>query len=510
MIKKENYIIVSDCGTSSTKSMIFNSNGDSIMNISLKTNFIHPCPTFLEQDTNEVYKNVVNGIRQLIKETDIDVKKVVAIAIGGQMGSLICIDEKFRPIHNMVSWMDNRIAYNAEELIKKNSNMISNISGSCYRMHSDKILWWKYEKPEIYNKISKFVPAPAYVTGRLIGFESADDAFIEPGYLVYSGLNDANTLNWSDKICNLLDIDIKKLPKIVDPFKIVGKLSKEGAADCNLPSGIPIIAGAGDHTAAALGAGIVENGMSYEMSGTSNVFGMCTPSFVVDNILSSIKSVLPNKWYTFGTLTGGASLQWFIDNFIYKVNPSFKNTSEKNIYNNLSNLASNIQLGCDNLFFMPHLAGRTCPIETNFRGIFVGFSWGHQIAHFYRAILESVAFEYLIFLDRLQNLYKNKLKIKNVILIGANSSQDNFWSQIKADVLGIPILQINQKECCLMGLSIIAGVGIGLYDDPLSEIKKNIQVIKTIVPNIKNNKIYTEICKKYEILLNKFSNFYNI
>jgi xylulokinase len=507
MKNSQAYFIVVDCGTSSTKAMIFDRNGRSVAHASVEANLVHPSPSFVEQDSGEIYRNAVLAIRQLLQAAEIEASKIAAISISGQMGSLLGVDERFAPVTNLISWIDSRCGCYRQEHTSRYSDTIIGLTGSCYRMHTGQILWWKHEKPEVYERVAKFTPAGTYTAGKLIGIRDSEGAFIDPGYLTYSGLSDANGLCWSGKICSLLDIDINKLPRILDPFQVVGKLCAEAARECGLPSGIPLVVGTGDHPATAFGAGIVEPGTCYDVSGTSNIFGVCTSDFVSDTVLSSMKSILPKTWFIFGTVTGGGSLHWFLDNFTLEEKPEKEEVGKKTLHQRLTDEARGVNPGCDGMIFSPHLGGRLCPNEPAVRGMFSGFSWGHTRAHFYRSILESVAYEYSLFLRRLAKVYRGNLKAKNVTVVGGGSARNDLWNQIKADVLGIPYIQIAQEECSLVGLTVMAGVGVGLFKDPVDAIRSCIRVTKETTPSARDHDQYVGLCRKYERLMNKFSEY---
>src|SRR4030066_1099347 len=145
--------------------------------------------------------------------------------------------------------------------------------------HGPKMLWWKDEQSDIYARTAKFVMPGGYVGGRLAGLRS-DQAFIDHTYIHFSGFSDAQRGTWSDELCTRFGLDQGKLPTIVDPCDVVGEVQDAPAHEFGLAPGTLIAAGAGDTAANALGAGIVNPGMLFDVAGTASVLAGCTNKFV--------------------------------------------------------------------------------------------------------------------------------------------------------------------------------------------------------------------------------------
>jgi xylulokinase len=167
---------------------------------------------------------------------------------------------------------------------------------------------------------------------------------------------------------------------------------------------------------------------------------------------------LPGLWNPLAYIAGGGvALGWFRDQFY---NGQHTDTS---MYDQMAAEAEQIAPGADGLYFSPHLGGRICPADPAMRGAWVGFSWGHTRAHFFRAILESVAFEYAYYLGILhENIPNLDLKEARVIGGGARSA---VWNQIKADVLGVPFQRLQRGEFATWGCALIAGHAVGIFGD---------------------------------------------
>ena len=177
------------------------------------------------------------------------------------------------------------------------------------------MLWWAHERPADYARIAKFVTPSAYVAGRAVKLR-ADEAFIDYTFLHFTAVSDAVAGTWSAELCETLGIDARRLPRIVEPWAVVGGLSEEAARDFGLKPETPVAAGCGDTAAGALGAGVVMPGMLLDTAGTASVLACCTDRFVADNdhrVLITMRSVVPGIWNPLAYVGGGGlAVQWLL------------------------------------------------------------------------------------------------------------------------------------------------------------------------------------------------------
>jgi xylulokinase len=364
--------------------------------------------------------------------------------------------------------------------------------------HGPKILWWKEEKPEVYQRIVKFVTPAGYVAGKMAGL-SAEDAFMDYTFIHFSGLSDAQQGTWSDELCSQLGVDQNKLPKIVEPWHVVGEVTDSVAKDFGLAAGTLIAAGCGDTAANALGGGIVQAGMVFDVAGTAAVFAGCTDRYVADvenRALLTMRSVIPGLWNPLAYIGGGGiALRWFRDNF-FNTWRGDQQELPSDLYEEMISEAIKVKPGAEGLFFSPHLGGRICPATPEMRGAWLGFSWGHTQAHFARAVLESVAFEYAYYLSILEDLIPDIELFEARVIGGGARSPD--WNQIKADVLGVPYQPLHGNEFGSWGSAMIAGKAAGIIDDlSITAQEMAIPAGKALQPDTENHVIYQPLVEKY-------------
>jgi len=485
----KNYILATDLGGSGTKTMLFDLSGEIVSIAFRESKLYHPEPFSTTNDPEEVFLTATDGIKECMAKSRVNSNEIDAIVLDGQQAGLMWVDEKYRAISYYDSWLDSRYGPFVDIMNHCCADRILQMNGNNKGIvHGPKILWWKNNKPEVFKKAYKMIMLPAYVGGRLADLKGAD-AYFEETSLGYSGIADNMKSKWDKQICDAVGIPNEKLPRIVKSTEIVGKLSKKYADYLDLPSGIPIVSGGGDFPAAALGAGICKIGQTGDVAGTASIFFACIDKWKPDTSgeIRFLKSPIPELWYTFGLTTGGGCLRWFRDTF-------FKKEKEKmSVYKHMDEKSEDIPIGCNGLSFYPYIGGKLA--KPDYRGAWIGINWEHRKEHFYRAILESIAYEYKFYGQSIMKLLGIK-KFEETRVIGGGSTS-NIWNQMKSDVLGLPYITLKQQECSLFGSAIIAGCAIGVYKDFIGASKLLNEAVKKINPITENTKTYNEKYKKW-------------
>ena len=338
--------------------------GKLVAESTLEVPIYYPAPGVVEQENDDFYHTAARTVNTCIQESGIDPKQIAAIAFDSQMAGIGTVDENFNPASRFDSWLDMRCQPQIEYMDENYGDLITRLTGcppTCD--HGPKILWWKEEKPEVYQRIAKFVTPAGYVAGKMAGL-SAEDAFIDYTFIHFSGLSDAQNGTWSDELCIQLGVDQKKLPKIVEPWQVVGEVTDSVAKDFGLAAGTLIAAGCGDTAANALGGGIVQAGMVFDVAGTAAVFAGCTDRYVADvenRALLTMRSVIPGLWNPLAYIGGGGiALRWFRDNF-FNTWRGDQQELPSDLYEEMISEAIKVKPGAEGLFFSPHLGGTHLP-----------------------------------------------------------------------------------------------------------------------------------------------------
>ena len=507
---QKKYLIGVDLGTSATKAALYQIDGKLISAASVEVPLYYPRPGTVEQKNEDFYTSAAQAVQKCIKSSGIEAKFISAIAFDSQMAGVGLIDEDFKPVTRFDSWLDMRCQPFIEWMDKEAGDRITQLTGcppTCD--HGPKMLWWKHEQPDIYQRTVKFVMPGTYVAGRIANLK-ADQAFIDHTYIHFSGFSDAREASWSDELCNRFGLDQSKLPRIIDPCEIIGEVAEESAKEFGLLPGTLIAAGAGDTAANALGAGIVNPGMLFDVAGTAAVLAGCTDKFVADTkhrALITMRSVIHGLWNPLAYIGGGGlALRWFRDQFFKSVH-SNNLSDDEDLYPKMIASVETIPPGSEGLIFSPHLGGRICPSSPEMRGAWVGVSWSHTQAHFTRAILESIAYEYAYYLKILkESLPELMLLVARVVGGGARSE---IWNQIKADILNVPYQRLKGNEFGTWGVAMIAGKAAGLINDLASHAEHTAVLNgKPFEPSEENHRAYIPIIDRYIELEQTLNQFY--
>ena len=507
----EKYLIGVDLGTSSTKAALYRADGTLVKEASREVPIYTPKPGVVEQENDDFYRTAAETVAQCIYQSGTDPKDIVAIAFDSQMAGIGAIGEDFKPACRFDSWLDMRCQPYIEEMERKGGKRVTELTGCAPTCdHGPKILWWKNEHPETYKKIARFVTPSGYVAGKLASLK-ADQAFMDYTFIHFSGFSDSKALAWSDELCTMFGIDKAKLPRILSPWEVVGEVSDAAAKEFGLAAGTLVVAGCGDTAACALGAGVVQAGMVFDTAGTASVLAATTDTFVADldnRALLNMHSVIPGLYNPLAYIAGGGlALRWFRDQF-YNTNCGKTLPTDEDLYGKMTASAAKIAPGSDGLFFSPHLGGRICPSDPQMRGAWVGFSWGHTQAHFFRAVLEGVAYEYAYYLEILKNLVPGiKLVSTRVTGGGANSA---VWNQIKADVLNVPYQRMQHSEFGTWGSAMIAGKAAGIYNDLAATALEHSRPLGHMVePDAAVHALYQPLVKHYIQLESSLGSVFN-
>jgi xylulokinase len=405
-----------------------------------------------------IYEAVLDGIEDVVAESGLG-QSVSVIGLDGTMGGIIGIDEAWTPVIDLDLPISNNFKPYMKRILKNHGSLIAKKTGSI-PINGAKVVYWLKEHPDIASRVKKIFTLSDYIVGKLAGL-TWDRAFIDRTNLYLFALGKNNS--WSPELCDTLGIPISMLPRVCEPWQIIGGLAQEAASACGLRSGIPLIAGCGDTAASFLGAGIVDDGNIVDVAGTCSVIGICSDDDVVDSehhSLLRLESPLPGVYYLVGIGFGGEIHRWAASNLAF---------GAQNGYADLAKEAAAIGPGCDGLIFLPFLGGSFTPPDDGVRGAWLGLDWGHSRAHLYRSVLEGLAHEYVCRLDLYRKI-SGKDAFKDVCVIGGGSAND-LWNQIKADALGIDYVKLRDAPYECRGTALVAGGAVGIYEN-LSELSR--------------------------------------
>lgn len=488
-----------DLGTMGTKGVLIDEGGRVLAEVYKEVSLRYPRPGWVEQDLEEIYASALYVIKACLEKARVDPKQVEGIAFDSQMSGLGAVDSEGNPAIPFDSWLDTRCAPYIEVLRSHEEEIIASSGGPPSFSHGAKMLWWMREEPGFFRKIEKFVVPAGYVAMRLAGMKGKE-AFMDWTFIHFSVFSDLKNKRWNQDLLTAFAFPLEKLPRIVNPWDVVGRVSREAAQITGLAEGTPIVAGCGDQAATMLGAGVVRSGTILSVLGTASVFAATTDLFAPD---------VEKRWFFLARLPieglfyhiafingGGLNLRWFRDEVLSCEKEQLERENI-NFYAFYEQKAAAVPPGSQGLLFLPHLGGRVTPSAPHLRGAFLGLNWAHTRAHLYRALMEGVAYEFALYLRNLPGPKRNFSEAR-VIGGGARSST---WTQILADVLDLPCFRLNREEFAAYGVALLAGHGVGVFPDLATTAEQYAQIRDRFVPQSKAQQIYSRMVHLYEQLL---------
>ncbi len=492
-----------DIGVTLVKVGIYDTKGNCVSIIKKNSPGKHSGSGVFIQSGEEFFSIIINALKEAVEKSNIDTSSISAIAFSGQMGGAIGVNKDWNAVTHWSNPIDTRYTPYISRMLKSAREDILKLSGTNYPYFAPKVLWWKHEFPDLYRNSHKFMLLSGFIAGKM-GDISIEDAFVDKTYLQMTGIADIPRNRWSLDLCSEFKIDMEKLPGIVDSSTIIGKLNKSVARECNLPSGIPLVAGAGDKPAGYIGAGVVEPGTLIDESASFAAFSLCSNKYIPDlkyKTLENIPSPISGQYFPTLILIGsGLTHEWF-KNIFGEEEQRMASMTGKSPFQILDEKANSVPPGSEKLFSIGLLGGRGYPSDPAIRGMWINYSWSHKKEHFYRSLLESFAYEYGYAFKVIKETYPD-FDIKEVLVIGGGSRSD-LWNQIKSDVIGLPYIRLTRDDFTLLGDVLIAGYTMGIYKNLRKKAKEFTVKTDVFLPDEKNHNYYKEYVERYESIFER-------
>ncbi len=438
-----------DVGTTGAKAILIDAGGRALAAVTTEYPLLTPRAGWTEQDPTDWWKGSVASIRGALDQASVTGKTVAAIGLTGQMHGLVALDGNGGVLRPAILWNDQRTAeecawitghIGADRVLELTGNPI--LTG----FTAPKIIWMRRHEPERYARIRHILLPKDYIRYRLTG-EMASDVADASG----TSLFDVRNRRWSNEMLSRLDVPSSWLPPVAESTEGTGAVTKEAGDATGLRPGTPVVAGAGDQAAQAVGTGIVEPGLVSATIGTSGVVfaHIEEPEFDALGRLHTFCHAVPGRWHVMGVmLSAGGSLRWLRGNL------------RGDSYSQMTAEAAAAPPGAEGLIFLPYLTGERTPhADPHARGAFVGLTLRHGRGHLIRAVMEGVAFGLR---DALEIIRGMGIPVTQVRVSGGGA-RSGLWRQILADIFALDVVTVTATEGAAFGAALLAGVGTGLY-----------------------------------------------
>src|SRR5215216_1583937 len=445
-----------DVGTGGSRALVVDEGGRVVASATVEHDpFASPQTGWAEQDARDWWRASEAAIREVLNADAVRAEDVACVGLTGQMHGAVLLDERDEPLRPSIIWCDVRTheqcralteTVGAERLIR----LVSNPALEGFTL--PKLLWVRELEPEVWGRVRSVLLPKDYVRLRLTG-EKATDVADASGTLLF----DVGRRRWSDEMLDLAGLDRSLLPRAYESVEVTGRVSAAGAEATGLGEGTPVVAGAGDQAAGAVGVGLVRPGTVSATIGTSGVVFAVTdrPSLDPKGRVHTFCHAIPGRWHVMGvTQAAGLSLRWFRDQFGAGAEDG------RDPYERLMEEAAAVAPGSDGVLWAPYLMGERTPhLDPHARAALVGLAASHTRAHVVRAILEGVAFSLR---DTLTIFGEMDVPVENIRL-GGGGARSPLWRQIQADVYGRVVEILAAEEGAAYGAALLAGVGAKIW-----------------------------------------------
>ncbi|UCC61566.1 MAG: FGGY-family carbohydrate kinase [Anaerolineae bacterium] len=474
-----------DSSTTACKAIVWDRDGRAAAEGRASYSLLQPQPKWYEQDADAWWGGTCAALREALDQ--VDDARLEALCITHQRESFVPVDWEGRPVRRAILWLDERSHAQVDSLRRLiGPARFHRITGKPLTTNPSltKIVWLMQHEPEVLARTYKFLDAHAFLVHRLTGILCTSLASADP-----MGLLDMRTRTWAADLMAEVGLRIEQFPELVPPGAVIGRVSEAAAAATGLPVGLPVVAGAGDGQCAGLGANTTGGGRASLNLGTAVVSGTLSADYLVNRAFRTLYAPLPSGYFLETVIQGGVfTVNWFVDKFAADLRGAGRPHSPEEM---LEAEAAQVPPGSLGLVLVPYWNHAMTPYwDPAAAGITVGWTGAHGRAHFYRAILEGIAFEQRLAGDAM--MAATGEAFSQYVALGGGSRSD-LWCQIVADVTGVPVVRSATAEATCLGAGILAAAAAGWYPDPRSAADGMTRTTEHFTPDPERQVVYDRL-----------------
>lgn len=480
------YVIGFDIGTTSTIGILIGL-PDRILHIASRpVTLASPHPGWAEEDPEQWWANVSSIARELIEAAGIEPGEVEGIGVTGMLPAVVLLDDKGRLLRPSIQQSDARCAAEVVELHKQVDEAAFTArtgNGVNQQLVIAKLLWIRKHEPGIFARIATVFGSYDYINWRLTG-----ERAVEQNWALEAGFVNLGDHQIDDGLVKLAGIARKAVPRKTVSHELLGRITEEAAKDLGLPAGIPVVAGAADHIASALAAGLTRRGdVLLKFGGSVDVL-IATDRAAPDPRMYLDYHLVPGLYVPNGCMaTGGSGLNWFVGSFAEGERPKAE-AKGLSLHQWLDHLAGAVPPGAQGVRILPYFLGEKTPIhDADVRGAILGLSLAHGPAHLWRALLEAYAYAIAHHIEVLNDMGHRT----ETYFASDGGARSTVWMQIVADVLQKPVRRLNGHPGSCLGAAWTAAMGIGAADD-WSAILRFVSLADQLTPDPAYARTYRE------------------
>ncbi len=481
-----------DVGTSGTKALLVSAAGT----VRATATASHPCyypkPGWSEQKPDEWWESVRKATRAVLRSGQVAKGDVAGIGLSGQMHGSVFLDKQGRVLRNALLWNDQRTeaecaeiedrAGGRDELIR----LVHNIALTGFQ--APKVLWLRNHEARHFRRLHTVLLPKDYINYRLTT-KRRSEVSDASGTLLF----DVAKRRWSTELMARLDLDPALFPPVVESPEVVGELTSDAARALGLKPGIPVVGGAGDQPAAAIGTGVAKGGIVSATMGTSGVVFAHSDRPVPNQqgLLQSFCHAVPGAWCVFGCmLAAGGSLQWAREVFYAsELKKARSDKARDQIYTEMIREAADAEESTTRAFH-PYLTGERCPYpHPHAHAGFVGLTRGDTRGALVRSVLAGITLNMGRQIEIMRAL---GVPVREVRLAGGGA-RNEWWRQLQADIYGVKCVSMKSEEGSALGAALLAAVGAGTFRNVQAACAAAVHTAETHRPVTGRTKRYRKL-----------------
>lgn len=493
-----------DIGTTGSKAIIINSDGNILSKAYRDYPLSFPHSGWAELDPVQVWDAVKSVMQEAVSKSQEPVQTIAVSALGE---AVTPVDQNGKPLDQTIIAMDSRAEQECQWLGENiGAETLYQITGQpLHPMYSlNKILWWKNNKPDVFDKTWKFLCWQDYAAYLLCG-----EAVIDFSLASRTWLFDLRKKHWNQEILEKTGLRAEQLAIPKQSGEIIGTILPHIRSELGLPNNCQLVCGGFDQPSAALGAGVISPGIAVDGMGTVECITPVSESPITNQILlrgniPCCPHVIPDLYIFMGfNFCCGSLLQWFANEFSAEERLEAE-TSGNDVYDIIIQKAMQVQTDA---LLLPHFLGSGTPhLDPHSRGAIAGLDLNtnrHQVA---RAVLEGITYEMKQNLD----LFRESGVNIEILRATGGASKSPEWTQLKADIFNIPIVSLNTSEGGCLGMAMTAGVASGGFSSLQEAIDVCIQFGNQHKPNEKNQLRHVNRYKIYQDLYDSLKDVHHL
>jgi xylulokinase len=499
---KMDYLAGIDLGSTSLKCMIYDLAGNVVASSSRPTERYNPYPDHPEWTVwqpEQIWDGTAAAIKDAVAKLG-DLRQIKALAVTGMGMDGVPIDEHGNWLYPFISWHDPRTEaqlrwwesqIGAEWNFRVGGNTLWRFSTAL------RLLWMAEHEPGILARTDKWLLIEDFLNFMLCGRRATDYTMASCTLLF-----DQRKRDWSEEILSQAGIERRLL---CDPFPSgtpLGEVTAAAAKATGLAKGTPVILGGHDYLCSALPVGAFKPGVVLDVTGTWEIILAGIPAPILTPEVQQLgvtveTHVARDTYAVWGGAVASDMLEWYRKEYGFEAQLRAEKEGDVD-WDYLMADAASSPAGARGVMFLPHMSAAGCPVvDARSLGAFVGLSNFVQHGDILRAIIEGLDYQVLDIVTAL----KTGLGINpdRLVAVGG-ATRNSFWMQNKADITGLPIDVPEVEEATPLGAAILAGIGIGLYQNEQDAFEQVCKTGKTYHPNPQLTPKYAEWYQIYRQL----------